>query len=92
MESSRDNFQLLDVRREDEVKEKRILNSTWIPLEELKKRMGELEKDKEIAVHCESGLRSYKAYLKLKQAGFEKVKNVDGGLLCWVYDLESSEG
>ncbi len=92
MESLRKDFQLLDVRREDEVKEKRIPNTLWIPLDELKKRMGELDKEKEIAVHCESGLRSYKAYLKLKQAGFDRVRNVDGGLLCWCYDLESSEG
>lgn len=92
MEASRDSFQLLDVRREEEVKKRRIPHTTWIPLDELKKRMGELDRDKDIAVHCESGLRSYKACLKLKQAGFDRVKNVDGGLLCWCYDLESSEG
>lgn len=92
MEASKDSFQLLDVRREEEVKKRRIPNATWIPLDELKKRMGELDREKEIAVHCESGLRSYKACLRLKQAGFDRVKNVDGGLLCWCYDLESSEG
>lgn len=54
--------------------------------------MGELDRDKEMVVHCESGLRSYKACLKLKQAGFNNVKNLDGGLLCWCYDLESLEG
>jgi rhodanese-related sulfurtransferase len=43
----------------------------------------------EIAVHCESGLRSYKACLKLQHEGFENVKNIDGGMLCWRYDLES---
>lgn len=90
MEALGDEFQLLDVRREDEVKKRRIPHTTWIPLDELKKRMGELDEGKEIAVHCESGLRSYKACLKLSQAGFEKVKNVDGGLLCWCDDLESS--
>jgi len=92
MESLKDSFQLLDVRREDEVKEKRIPNTTWIPLDELKRRMGELDRNKEVVVHCESGLRSYKACLKLKQAGFNNVKNLDGGLLCWCYDLEPSEG
>jgi len=92
MESLKDSFQLLDVRREDEVKEKRIPNTTWIPLDELKRRMGELDRNKEMVVHCESGLRSYKACLKLKQAGFNNVKNLDGGLLCWCYDLEPSEG
>jgi NADPH-dependent 2,4-dienoyl-CoA reductase/sulfur reductase-like enzyme/rhodanese-related sulfurtransferase len=81
-------FQLLDVRDEPEVKEKRIPGSHWIPLGELGKRMNELDKGKEIAVHCESGLRSYKACLRLQHAGLKNVKNVDGGLLCWCGDLE----
>jgi len=89
LETSKENFQVLDVREEDEVKAKRIPNSTWIPYGELKKRLSELDKAKEIAVHCESGLRSYKACLKLQHEGFENVKNIDGGMLCWCYDLES---
>jgi NADPH-dependent 2,4-dienoyl-CoA reductase/sulfur reductase-like enzyme/rhodanese-related sulfurtransferase len=89
LRTSKESLQVLDVREEDEVKEKRIPDSTWIPLGELKKRMGELDKKKEIAVHCESGLRSYKACLKLRHEGFENVKNIDGGMLCWCYEMES---
>src|SRR4030043_1131715 len=89
--TSKEVFQVLDVREEDEVKAKRIPGSIWIPLGELKKRMNELDKKKELAVHCESGLRSYKACLKLQQEGFENVKNIDGGLLCWCYDVKSEE-
>jgi NADPH-dependent 2,4-dienoyl-CoA reductase/sulfur reductase-like enzyme/rhodanese-related sulfurtransferase len=90
IKTSKEDFQVLDVREEDEVKAKRISGTTWIPYGELKKRLGELDKRKEIAVHCESGLRSYKACLKLQQEGFENVKNIDGGMLCWCYDLERS--
>jgi NADPH-dependent 2,4-dienoyl-CoA reductase/sulfur reductase-like enzyme/rhodanese-related sulfurtransferase len=86
-----DRFVVLDVREEKEVKEKRIPRSQWIPLDELGKRLGELDKNKEIAVHCHSGLRSYKACLKLKHHGFIRVENVDGGLLCWSYDLEGEK-
>jgi len=89
--ASGDHFVVLDVREEKEVKEKRIPRSQWIPLDELEKRLGELDKNKEIAVHCHSGLRSYKASLKLKHHGFTKVENVDGGLLCWSYDLEGEK-
>ena len=88
MKTSKGSFQLVDVREEDEVKKQRIPNSIWIPIGELKKRAGELDKGKEIAVHCQSGQRSYKAFLKLKHEGFENVKNVDGGILCWCYDME----
>jgi NADPH-dependent 2,4-dienoyl-CoA reductase/sulfur reductase-like enzyme/rhodanese-related sulfurtransferase len=88
LQTSEKSFQLLDVRDEEEVKEKRIPGSVWIPVWELKKRMGELDKKKEVAVHCESGLRSYKACLRLRHEGFENVKNVDGGMLCWCYDQQ----
>ena len=90
LETSRETFQVLDVREEDEVKQKRIPGSVWIPLGELKKRIHELDKNKETVVHCESGLRSYKACLKLRHEGFENVKNVDGGMLCWCYDLHNA--
>jgi rhodanese-related sulfurtransferase len=90
LKGSKEDFQVLDVREEDEVKEKRISGTTWIPYGELKKRLGELDKEKEIVVHCESGLRSYKACLKLQHEGFENVKNVDGGMLCWCYEVEST--
>ena len=91
LQESEGTFQVLDVREEDERKKKRIPHSTWIPLGELAKRVHELDGSKEIAVHCESGLRSYKACLRLKQAGIENVKNIDGGLLCWYYDVESED-
>ena len=91
LQTSKEGFQVLDVREEEEVKAKRIPNTIWVPYGELKRRLGELDKGKEIAVHCESGLRSYKACLKLQQEGFENVKNIDGGLLCWCYDLMSED-
>jgi NADPH-dependent 2,4-dienoyl-CoA reductase/sulfur reductase-like enzyme/rhodanese-related sulfurtransferase len=91
LRTSKDSFQVLDVREEQEVKEKRIPNSLWIPLGDLKKRMEEIDKRKEIAVHCDQGLRSYKACLRLRHEGFENVKNVDGGMLCWLGEQESGE-
>jgi NADPH-dependent 2,4-dienoyl-CoA reductase/sulfur reductase-like enzyme/rhodanese-related sulfurtransferase len=89
LKNSPQTFHLLDVRDEPEMKEKRIPGSKWIPLAELGKRVNEIDKGKEFAIHCESGLRSYKACLKLQHAGMKNVKNVDGGLLCWCGDFES---
>jgi len=79
LKTSKQSFQVLDVREEEEVKAKRIHGTTWIPYGELKKRLDDLDKRKETVVHCASGLRSYKARLKLQQEGFENVKNFDGG-------------
>ncbi len=89
--SAKGVYQVLDVREEKEVKERRIPGSVWIPYGDLEKRMKELDKTKETAVHCASGLRSYKACLKLQQKGFENVRNIDGGMLCWCYEAESGE-
>jgi NADPH-dependent 2,4-dienoyl-CoA reductase/sulfur reductase-like enzyme/rhodanese-related sulfurtransferase len=86
LDSADDHFQLLDVREEKE--KKRIPGSKRIPLDELDQRMGEIDSRKETAVHCVSGLRSYRACLKLKNAGFSNIKNVDGGMLCWSYELD----
>jgi len=91
LETSKETFQVLDVRENDEVEKKRIPGSVWIPLGELKKRVHELDKSKEIVVHCESGLRSYKACLRLQHEGLKNVRNVDGGMLCWCYDMELSK-
>lgn len=90
LQTSKDYFEVLDVREEEEVKRKRIPNTHWVPYGELRKHLNQFDKKKEIAIHCESGLRSYKACLKLKQEGFENVKNIDGGMLCWCYEVESS--
>ncbi len=89
LDAAEDHFQLLDVREEKE--KKRIPGSKRIPLDKLDQRMGEIDSGKEIAVHCLSGLRSYRACLKLKNAGFENVKNVDGGMLCWCYGMDGME-
>jgi NADPH-dependent 2,4-dienoyl-CoA reductase/sulfur reductase-like enzyme/rhodanese-related sulfurtransferase len=86
-----EDFVLLDVREPKEVKEKRISGSQWIPLDEFEERIEDLDKNKKFVVHCHSGLRSYKACLKMKHRGFQEVANVDGGLLCWTYDLEGEK-
>lgn len=91
IQSSSGEFQVLDVREESEMKAGRIPGSVWIPYGELERRMKELDEKREVAVHCASGLRSYKACLKLQQKGFENVKNIDGGMLCWFYEVESGE-
>jgi adenylyltransferase/sulfurtransferase len=80
---------VLDVR---EPHEYQIVNLgvPLIPLGELEKRVGELaaEKDREIVVHCRSGARSQKAALILKNAGFQHVENLAGGILAWADKID----
>lgn len=68
---------LLDVRTASEVASGRFPDAVVIPLDDLRARLGELDKKKDYIVSCHSGLRSYIAERILKQNGF-KVANLDG--------------
>lgn len=83
-----DDFVFLDVRSPAEFAEVRLPKSVNIPLGALRKRMGELPRDKEIIAFCKVSLRGYEAATILRGAGFENVKVLDGGLAMWPYAKE----
>ena len=76
------NLFVLDVREPNEYQ---ICNlgGHLIPLNDLPKRVGELDASKEIVVHCKMGGRSAKAVDFLKQQGFSNVHNLVGGINAW---------
>jgi adenylyltransferase/sulfurtransferase len=74
---------ILDVRNPEEVQICRLSGSTVIPLPQLPQRYGELDRNREIIVHCKSGMRSQKAIQFLRQQGFTRLKNLTGGILAW---------
>ncbi|MBK8869731.1 MAG: FAD-dependent oxidoreductase [Elusimicrobia bacterium] len=74
------NGLLLDVRNLPELAVESVPGAVHIPLPELRKRLGELPKDKEIFVFCRSGQRAYYATRILLQNGF-KARNIAGGML-----------
>lgn len=51
-----------------------------IPLEEIRDRMGEIPKDRPVALICNTGLRAYDCVLALNDAGYVDVSNSLGGL------------
>ncbi|HRU06436.1 MAG TPA: DsrE/DsrF/DrsH-like family protein, partial [Candidatus Brocadiia bacterium] len=77
-ELDREKIVLLDVRKPDENQAGSIPGSVLIPLDELRKRRGELPKDKKIVTYCQVGLRGYIAARQLMQSGFD-VSNLSGG-------------
>jgi NADPH-dependent 2,4-dienoyl-CoA reductase/sulfur reductase-like enzyme/rhodanese-related sulfurtransferase len=74
---------VLDVRRPEERAVGAIPGSIHIPLDELRARMGELPRDREIIAHCQSGQRSYFACRILVQHGLN-VRNLTGSWRTWV--------
>jgi molybdopterin/thiamine biosynthesis adenylyltransferase/rhodanese-related sulfurtransferase/molybdopterin converting factor small subunit len=78
-----DAFVLLDVREPHEFQIARIPGSILIPLGDLPKRLGELDKSADIVAQCKTGGRSQKAVDLLKQNGFQHVRNMTGGITAW---------
>ncbi len=74
---------LIDVRRADEFESGKINNAINIPVDELRKRMREIPKDKNVFIYCEAGLRGYLAQRILLQNGYKNVKNLSGGYQLW---------
>jgi len=83
-----ENVVLLDVRENDEVAsepwhvDRPVIN---IPLDDLRERAGELDRDREIVIICKRGPRSYQAALILKSAGFSNVRVMGGGVTGLAY-------
>ncbi|ODS52858.1 MAG: molybdenum cofactor biosynthesis protein MoeB [Acidobacteria bacterium SCN 69-37] len=82
---------LLDVREPREAEITKIEGSTLIPLGELPKRLDEIPTDRDVAVHCKSGVRSAKAVNLLREKGFTRVRNVRGGILEWNARLDPDQ-
>lgn len=82
---------ILDVREPQEYQINKIAGSTLIPLGELPQRYQELDPGKEIVTHCKMGQRSAKAADFLRTVGFTKVKNLRGGILAWIDQVDPSQ-
>jgi len=82
-----DDLFVLDVR---EPHEYQICNigGYLIPLNDLPKRVSELDSSREIVVHCKMGGRSAKAADFLRQSGFTKVHNLAGGITAWAERID----
>ncbi len=72
---------LLDVRQPVELALESVPGALNIPLSELRSRLEELPRDREIQVFCRSGQRAYYATRILLQSGF-RARNVSGGMLA----------
>ena len=71
---------VLDVREPFELAVENVPEAVNIPLGQLRSRLDELPRDREIHVICRSGQRAYYATRMLEQRGF-KARNVSGGML-----------
>ena len=74
---------VLDIRNPREWAAKHIDRSVNIPLNHLQERIGEIPRDRRIAVHCAGGYRSSIAASILHQYGMTNLIEMAGGLAAW---------
>ncbi len=78
-----ENDLLVDVRKPDEFKAGSIPGAINIPVDDLRGRLNELPKDRDIYIYCQIGLRGYLAQRILLQNEFTRVYNISGGYKLW---------
>ena len=85
---SNESFELIDVREPYEYEIARIDGAKLIPLGELPSRVDELPREKDIVVHCHSGMRSAHAVQLLQESGFDRAVNLAGGIDAWSVEID----
>jgi molybdopterin/thiamine biosynthesis adenylyltransferase/rhodanese-related sulfurtransferase len=85
-----DSHVLLDVREPHEHAIADLPDSVKIPLGTLQARFLELPSDQELIVYCRSGARSAHAVGFLRARGYDKAKNLAGGILAWQERIDPS--
>ena len=84
------NVQFIDVRTPGEYSRFHQMPFRNIPLYELTQRLTELDRNKDVVVICQSGIRSSKAARVLKRKGFAQIYNVKGGMGAWKRNMNEN--
>jgi molybdopterin/thiamine biosynthesis adenylyltransferase/rhodanese-related sulfurtransferase len=82
-----DKLFLLDVREDSERAISRIDNAAVIPMGQISGRLNEIPDNCDVVVFCRSGVRSAHVVNQLSQAGFQRIFNLDGGILAWAGEI-----
>jgi molybdopterin/thiamine biosynthesis adenylyltransferase/rhodanese-related sulfurtransferase len=91
-EGTRD-FVLVDVREPNEFEINKIPGSVLIPKGEFLNgnALGQMPADKQIVMHCKTGVRSAETLAIVKGAGYADAVHVGGGVVAWVNQIDPSQ-
>ncbi len=86
-------FELIDVREPGEYEIVSIDGATLIPKGEFLNgsALVSLPQDKQVVLHCKSGVRSAEVLALVKSAGFADAVHVGGGIVAWVHQIEPTK-
>ena len=76
------DLQLVDVRDAAEISQDGVANARHIPLTELESRIREIDRIRQVAFLCRSGVRSGMAAKLARRHGFDAF-NIHGGMVAW---------
>jgi len=82
-----EDVQLIDVREPYEFQIAQI-GGKLIPQNDVPNRLAEIDREREVVVHCRSGARSQRIAEFLQQAGYPRVVNLAGGILAWSDEID----
>ncbi|MCB9377250.1 MAG: molybdopterin-synthase adenylyltransferase MoeB [Holophagales bacterium] len=82
--------ELLDIREAHEREIASIPDARLLPLAEIPARLHELDSARAYALSCHKGTRSVQAYHLLRQAGFAKLRVLEGGVDAWAERIDPS--
>lgn len=85
LEEAGERVQIIDVRQPDEFSGAlgHIRGAKLIPLDQLNRRAGEIDRTRPVVTVCRSGARSAQALVMLQKDGFQDLANLAGGMLRW---------
>ena len=82
-----EDVQLIDVREPYEFQIAQI-GGKLIPQNDVPQRLAEIDRNREVIVHCRSGARSQRIAEFLVQSGYPRVANLAGGILAWSDEVD----
>lgn len=85
------DFVLIDVREPHEREISTIPGALHIPKGQVVERAAEIPKDKEVIVHCKTGIRSRDSIIMLQELGYTNLVNLVGGVNAWAREIDPSQ-
>jgi len=85
-----ENVLVIDVRNPYELELSSVEGFKHIEMSEIPDRINEIPKDQPVVFICRSGNRSLQVANFLVRKGFDNLFNLEGGILAWARDVDSS--
>jgi adenylyltransferase/sulfurtransferase len=83
-----EKLEIIDVREPYEWQIGHIPGARLVPLATIPEEINRLDKKRTIILYCKVGARSLHAARQLAQAGASDVRNLSGGIIRWIDDVD----